>query len=35
VLSQQWQEAYIFFKHEDEGVGPRLAGEFIELARQA
>jgi uncharacterized protein YecE (DUF72 family) len=35
VLSQQWHEAYVFFKHEDEGIGPRLAGEFIELARQA
>jgi hypothetical protein len=23
---------YIFFKHEDEGIGPRLAGEFLELA---
>jgi uncharacterized protein YecE (DUF72 family) len=32
ILSQQWDHAYIFFKHEDEGIGPRLAGEFLELA---
>lgn len=25
-------EAYVFFKHEDEGVGPRLAARFLELA---
>jgi uncharacterized protein YecE (DUF72 family) len=32
ILSQSWDHAYIFFKHEDEGIGPRLAGEFLELA---
>ncbi len=32
ILSQQWDHAYIFFKHEDEGIGPKLAGEFLELA---
>ena len=32
ILSQQWDHAYIFFKHEDEGIGPRLAGEFLGLA---
>jgi uncharacterized protein YecE (DUF72 family) len=32
ILSQAWHDAYIFFKHEDEGIGPRLAGEFIKLA---
>jgi len=31
ILSQQWDHAYIFFKHEDEGIGPKLAAEFIEL----
>ena len=31
ILSQQWDHAYIFFKHEDEGIGPKLAGEFLEL----
>lgn len=32
ILSQPWDHAYIFFKHEDEGIGPKLAGEFIALA---
>ncbi len=31
VRAQPWDEAYVFFKHEDEGVGPRLAGRFREL----
>lgn len=26
-----WSEAYIYFKHEDAGIGPRLAGRFEEL----
>jgi len=32
ILAQPWDHAYIFFKHEDEGIGPKLAGEFLELA---
>ncbi len=24
-----WEDAYVFFKHEDEGTGPRFAREFI------
>ena len=35
VNKQPWQEAYVFFKHEDEGKGPRLAQRFLELAAQA
>jgi uncharacterized protein YecE (DUF72 family) len=31
ILSQQWDHAYIFFKHEDEGIGPKLAAEFLEI----
>jgi uncharacterized protein YecE (DUF72 family) len=31
VRDQQWQDAYVFFKHEDEGKGPKLAARFIEL----
>jgi uncharacterized protein YecE (DUF72 family) len=31
VLSQGWNEAYVFFKHEDEGIGPRLAAQFVDL----
>ena len=33
ILSQAWQHAYVFFKHEDEGIGPKLAAEFLELVR--
>lgn len=32
ILSQQWDHAYVFFKHEDEGIGPKLAAEFLDLA---
>jgi uncharacterized protein YecE (DUF72 family) len=35
ILSQQWDHAYIFFKHEDEGIGPKLAGEFLALPDSA
>lgn len=28
VRSQPWETAYIFFKHEDEGAGPKLAARF-------
>ena len=28
-----WTDAFVFFKHEDEGTGPRLAGRFLERAR--
>ena len=27
-----WERAFVFFKHEDEGAGPRLAGRFLEIA---
>jgi uncharacterized protein YecE (DUF72 family) len=33
VRDQKWSEAFVFFKHEDEGTGPRLAAEFLELAK--
>jgi len=29
VRGQAWLEAYVFFKHEDAGSGPRLAAEFL------
>jgi uncharacterized protein YecE (DUF72 family) len=29
VREQLWSEAYVFFKHEDAGAGPRLATEFL------
>jgi len=32
LKSQPWEEAYVFFKHEDAGTGPKLAARFLELA---
>ena len=32
VRKQDWQDAFVFFKHEDEGKGPQLAKRFLELA---
>jgi uncharacterized protein YecE (DUF72 family) len=29
IVKQPWSHAYVFFKHEDEAIGPRLAGEFL------
>jgi uncharacterized protein YecE (DUF72 family) len=33
VREQKWKDAFIFFKHEDEGVGPKLAAQFMEMAK--
>jgi uncharacterized protein YecE (DUF72 family) len=32
IKSQAWDEAYVFFRHEDTGTGPKLAARFLELA---
>ena len=32
VHRQNWEDAFIFFKHEEEGKGPRFAKRFLELA---
>jgi uncharacterized protein YecE (DUF72 family) len=32
VQQQDWRSAFVFFKHEDEGNGPRLAQQFMKLA---
>jgi uncharacterized protein YecE (DUF72 family) len=32
VREQNWNETFVFFKHEDEGTGPRLAAQFLQLA---
>lgn len=29
VAEQEWDEVYVFFKHENEGTGPRLAKRFL------
>jgi uncharacterized protein YecE (DUF72 family) len=31
LRARGWQTAYVFFKHEDEGKGPKLAARFREL----
>jgi uncharacterized protein YecE (DUF72 family) len=35
VQEQDWQDAFVFFKHEDEGKGPQMATQFMELAAKA
>jgi uncharacterized protein YecE (DUF72 family) len=35
IRSQDWNEAYVFFRHEETGSGPRFARRFLELAGQA
>ncbi len=35
LQAQAWDRAYVFFKHEDEGAGPRLAARLCELAGAA
>ena len=32
IKVQNWKDTYVFFKHEDEGTGPKLAAEFLGLA---
>jgi uncharacterized protein YecE (DUF72 family) len=32
VRQQNWRDAFVFFKHEDEGKGPQMAKRFLELA---
>ena len=34
VKNQKWKDAFVFFKHEDEGTGPKLAAQFLELAKK-
>jgi uncharacterized protein YecE (DUF72 family) len=33
ILAQPWKEAFVFFKHEDEGSGPRLAAQLSALLK--
>jgi uncharacterized protein YecE (DUF72 family) len=32
VQSQHWDHTFVFFKHEDEGTGPKLAAQFLKLS---
>ncbi len=31
IANQEWERAYVFFKHEDAGAGPRMAEKFLEM----
>lgn len=31
IKAQKWKTAYVFFKHDDEGTGPKLAAQFLKL----
>jgi uncharacterized protein YecE (DUF72 family) len=31
IRAQDWKETFVFFKHEDEGTGPKLAAQFLKL----
>lgn len=31
INAQNWTDTFVFFKHEDEATGPKLAGEFVSL----
>jgi uncharacterized protein YecE (DUF72 family) len=31
IAEQSWEETFVFFKHEDEGAGPKLAARFKEI----
>jgi uncharacterized protein YecE (DUF72 family) len=35
VKDQKWKDAFVFFKHEDEGTGPKLAARFLALSPPA
>ena len=32
IRAQDWTNTFVFFKHEDEGTGPKLAAQFLDLA---
>ncbi|HLA10110.1 MAG TPA: DUF72 domain-containing protein [Pyrinomonadaceae bacterium] len=32
IGDQKWKDVFVFFKHEDEGTGPKLAGQFLSRA---
>jgi uncharacterized protein YecE (DUF72 family) len=33
IRAQEWKAAFVFFKHDDEGTGPKLAAQFINLSK--
>ena len=34
IRARELEEAFVFFKHEDAGAGPRLATEFVDIAKR-
>jgi uncharacterized protein YecE (DUF72 family) len=32
IQAQKWKDTYVFFRHEDEGTGPKLATRFLKLS---
>ncbi|MCI0452263.1 MAG: DUF72 domain-containing protein [Candidatus Latescibacteria bacterium] len=34
IRDQKWKNAFVFFKHEDAGAGPKMAMEFLGLERR-
>jgi uncharacterized protein YecE (DUF72 family) len=34
IKEQNWKDVYVFFKHEDEGTGPKLAAKFYRLVEK-
>jgi uncharacterized protein YecE (DUF72 family) len=32
MQAQEWKNTFVFFRHEDEGTGPKLATQFLALA---
>lgn len=32
IQKQRWKRCFVFFKHEDEATGPKLAAKFMEMA---
>lgn len=35
IRAQDWKETFVFFKHEDEGTGPKLAAQFLTIEKRA
>ena len=35
MRAQEWKDTFVFFKHEGEGTGPKLAAQFLKLANKA
>jgi uncharacterized protein YecE (DUF72 family) len=33
VRAQDWKDTFVFFKHDDEGTGPKLAAQFVALSK--